>query len=213
MNGILRIIPLLLCFTVLVSVGGAYATWKYAALGPAEDDFEVSVPIADFEYPPEEILPGGDNDIEVELGGNHFALIDLILNERIKGYGLNYSDSVVLHKYLDRQEVVYSNQKVSGGNLKFILDPKNNTHGLYYCLTKISDTEYHAYTFPIDYLESAAQTGAEIIAYKTLLIKTDDWDATLSYEGYAKVKSLSSLDVSSDPNCIPYSIDISTWHK
>ena len=82
-----------------------------------------------------------------------------------------------------------------------------------YCLTKISDTEYHAYTFPIAYLESAAQTGAEIIAYKTLLIKTDDWDATLSYEGYAKVKSLSSLGVSSDPNCIPYSIDISTWHK
>lgn len=99
-----------------------------------------------FEYPPEEILPGGEME-DAELGESHFALIDLILNERDKGYGLNYSNNVVLHRYLKNQPVVYSNQKVSGGNLKFILDPKNNTHGLYYCIEKVSDTEYYIYLF------------------------------------------------------------------
>ena len=36
--------------------------------------------------------------------------------------------------------------------------------------------------------------------------------ATTSYLGYAKVKSLSSLGESADPNTIAYSIDVTTWH-
>ena len=207
-----RFLSLLILLISVCSVGGVFATWKYATFGPSPNDIQISVPINDFEYKAEEILPGGDN-INAELGKDHHELIMLILNERDKGYGLNYSNNVVLHQYLKRQEVVYSNQKVSGGNLKFIIDPKNNTHGLYYCIQKISDTEYHAYTYASDYLESASRTGEEILVYKTLLIKTDDWDATFSYEGYAKVKSLSNLGVSSDPNTTPYSIDVSTWHK
>ena len=42
-----------------------------------------------FEYPPEQILPGGDTQ-EAPLGQNHLALIELILNERDKGYGLPF---------------------------------------------------------------------------------------------------------------------------
>ena len=208
-----RMLPMLLCVAVLLSVGGVYATWTYAELSPQPAEQAIGVSLSVFDYPPEEILPGGDqNDDPVELGQDHFVLIDLILNERQKGYGLNYSNNVVLHRYLEDNRVVYSNQKVSGGNLKFILDPKNNTHGLYYCVEKISDTEYYAYTFSDDALATAAGSSAEITAYRTTLVKTDKWNATTSYLGYAKVKRLSELGESADPNTIAYSIDVSTWH-
>ena len=204
------VLPILFLMTVLC-IGGVYATWTYSQLPPSPAEQTMGLSLMVFEYPPEQILPGGDTQ-EAPLGQNHLALIELILNERDKGYGLNIKDNVVLHQYLKRQPVVYSNQKVSGGNLKFILDPKNNTHGLYYCLEKVSDTEYYAYTFSTDALSTASGTNLEIEAYRTTLLKTDKWRATTSYVGYAKVERLSDLGVSADPNTISYSIDVSTWH-
>ena len=201
----------LLCLFVIVSIGGVFATWKYAEIPTASVEQSVNLSLSVFTYPPEEILPGGTME-EAELGMDHFGLIDLILNERSKGYGLNYSDNTILHKYLDRQTVVFSNQKVSGGNLKFILDPKSNTHGLYHCVEKISETELYAYTFSTDALATAGGSNVEILVYRTTLAKTDRWRATTSYAGYAKTKSLRDLDVSADPNTIAYSIDVSTWH-
>ncbi len=201
----------LICLMLVLSTGGVYATWLYAEGSPQPAEQIMGLSLAVFEYPPEEILPGGEME-EAELGGDHYGLIDLILNEKQKGYGLNINDRVVLHQYLKNQKVVYSNQKVSGGNLKFILDPKNNTHGLYYCLEKVSDTEYYAYTFSTDALATASGSSAEIVAYRTTLLKTDKWRATTSYLGYAQTKSLSALGESADPNTIAYSIDVSTWH-
>ena len=207
-----RSLSLLLCLLVIFSIGGVFATWHYAELSPQSVSTDVNVSLSLFEYPPEEILPGGDLE-EAPLGENHFALIDLILNERNKGYGLNINNNVLLHQYLRKQPVVYSNQKVSGGNLKFILDPKNNTHGLYYCLEKKTDTLYYAYTFSTDALATNGGSDSEIVAYRTNLEKTDKWYATVSYMGYAQTKSLRDLDVSADPNTIGYSIDVSTWHS
>lgn len=149
--------------------------------------------------------------MESVLGGNHYVLVDLVLNESNKGYGLNISNNVVLHKYLKQQPVVYSNQKVSGGNLKFILDPQNNTHGLYYCVEKVTDTEYYCYTFSTDALATAAGSDVMIPAFRTTLVKTDYWRAAVSYLGNVKTASLSSLGVSADSQAIKYSIDVSTW--
>lgn len=202
----------LLCLVTVFSVGGVYATWAYAEISPTPAEQGMNVSLNVFDYPPEEILPGGDNDEELTLGENHYVLIDLIFNESNKGYGLNISDNALLHQCLKKQPVVFSNQKVSGGNLKFILDPKNNTHGLYFCLEKVSDTEYYAYTFSTDELSTASGTNIEIAAYRTTLVKTDEWRATKSYLGYAGVKRLSEFGVSADPQCIQYSIDVSTWH-
>ncbi len=201
----------LIALMLIFSVGGVYATWLYAEGSPEPVEQTVSLSLSLFEYPPEEILPGGELE-EAPLGEDHFGLIDLILNENKKGYGLNINNNVVLHKYLKSDGVAYSNQKVSGGNLKFILDPKNNTHGLYYCLEKVTDTLYYAYTFSTDALSSAGGSNVEIVAYRTNLEKTDKWRATTSYLGYAKTKSLSDLGVSADPNTIEYSIDMSSWH-
>lgn len=204
------LLPLLLLL-ILFSIGGVYAVWVYAELPAAPAEQTIACSILAFEYPPETILPGGEIE-ESELGENHYYLIDLILNESNKGYGLNYSDNVALHKYLNDDGVVYSNQKISGGNLKFILDPKNDTQGLYYCLEKVSDTEYYAYTFSTNELLNVGGLDMEMVVYRTTLLKTDEWEATTSYMGYAKAKSLNNLGASADPNTIPYSVDMSTWH-
>lgn len=46
-----RILPLLLCFLVILSIGGVYATFKYTEdfVNPAQTDLQTSV--ADFDYP------------------------------------------------------------------------------------------------------------------------------------------------------------------
>lgn len=205
-----RFLPILLCIITLLSTGGVYATWLYAENSPSPVSQDLSLSLSIFEYPPEEILPGGEME-EAQLGKNHFALIELILNESSKGYGLNYGNNVLIHRYLRDDRFIFSNQKVSGGNLKFILDPKNNTHGLYYCIEKVSDTEYYAYTFSVDELSSASGSNVEIVVYRTTLKKETKWVATTSYLGYAKTKSLRDLDVSADPNTIAYSIDATSW--
>ena len=116
-------LPLLsLMLAVILTVGGVYATWTYSLDYSELDTEEIGITLSVFDYPPEEILPGGEME-DAELGGDHFALIDIILNEKDKSYGLNINNNVLLHQYLRKQKVVYSNQKVSGGNLKFILDP------------------------------------------------------------------------------------------
>ncbi|MBR2454308.1 MAG: hypothetical protein IKB35_04830 [Clostridia bacterium] len=207
-----RILVLFILIIAVISTGGVYATWRFAADSPHEQQVDVGITLDVFDYKPEEVLPGGELE-EAPLGENHFALIDLILNESNKGYGLNYSPSVLLHEYLEDQRVVFCNQKVSGGNLKFILDTKNNTHGLYYCIEKISDTEYYAYTFSEGELATASGSSVEILAYRTILVKTDKWRATTSYIGHASVKSLREFGVSAASNSIVYSIDVTTWHQ
>ena len=208
-----RGLPIFLVLILALSVGGVYAVWTYYDEPIESQDGAMGVNISVFDYTPEEILPGGDVEIP-DIGQNHHVLIDLILNESNKGYGLNYSDNVVLHKYVERQGVAYSNQKVSGGNLKFILDPKNNTHGLYYCVEWVSETQYYAYTFSSDELTMHAGTETEIVAYRTVFVKeSGEWIATTSHYGKAKTRPLDDLGVSADPNTVPFSIDVSTWHN
>lgn len=140
------------------------------------------------------------------------GLIERILNEKDKSYGLNVNANGVLHKYLKNDGYIFSNQKVTGGNLKFVLDVKNNTYGLYYCLEKKSDTEYHCYTFSVDALASVGGSAAEMEVYRTKLIKTDKWRATVSHLGKAKTKRLSDMGASADSNSLAYSIDMGSWY-
>ena len=205
----MRMLTLILALVALMSVGGVYATWIYVGAPITPVDQNVDVSILEFNYPPEEVLPGGGNE-QAPIGQNHLALIDLILNDL--DYGLNYGSKKVLHNYLEDEGAVYSNQKVSGGNLRHLLNPTDNTHKMYYCLEKMSDTVYYAYTFSMDDLSTAGGSTVEIVAYRTVLEKTDKWYATTSYYGQALTKTLRDLGTSADSNAIPYSIDMSTWH-
>ncbi len=207
-----RYIIILLCLITALSVGGVYATWKYSESSPTPKEQNIGLSLSVFEYTPEEILPGGsENTGEVQLGQNHFAVVDLIVNSAGNGYSLNNSNSL-LHNLLEDKPAVYSNQKTSGGNLKFILDPQNNTHNLYYCLQKVTDTLYYAYTFNIDDLSTAGGTDLEIPVYRTSIEKTDSWKATVSHIGYAKIVRLSDIGVSSASHTLDYSVDYISWH-
>ena len=207
-----RLFFLYMGIIALLSTGGVFATWQYAngAIPPTSEI--ISISLGEFEFAPEQILPGGDV-VDSELGENHLWLIDLILNENGKDYGLNYAPNGVLHSYLKNEGVVFCNQKTSGGNLKFILDTKYNTHKLYYCLEKKSDTEYYCYTFGTDALSSVGGSAAEMEVYRTILVKTDKWRSTTSSRGLAKTKLLSSMGASASSGSILYSIDVTTWHS
>ena len=206
----IKYFSLLLCLLTILSIGGAFATWKYADLSADEVNQDLSLSLSVFEYPPEQILPGGDTE-QAQLGENHLKLVELVLWEDKKGYGLNINNNVLIHQYLKNNKVVYSNQKISGGNLKFILDPHNNTHGLYYCVEKIDNSLYYVYTFDVDELATASGTTEYITVYRTSLVKTDEWRSTVSYLGIAQTKSLSSMGVSADSQSLRYSIDVTTW--
>ena len=202
-RSIVRYMAFLCSLFVLASVGGVFATWYYTYETAPNAQENLSVSLSEFEWKPEEILP-----TESEIGENHMALIELILNENNKGYGLNYDNKHVLEGYLDKYGLVFSNQKVSGGNLKFVSDETNQ---LYYCVEKISDTMYYAYTFSFGDLNSVKGTATVMPVYRTVLEKTDKWRAPRSYFGYAQTKLLRAFGAENTPGTLEYSIDVSTW--
>lgn len=200
-----RYLMLLCCLSILASVGGVFATWYYAQSTVADVNQGVGVSLSDFVWEPEEILP-----TESKIGENHLVLIELILNESNKGYGLNYDNKQVLESYLNRYGIIFSNQKTSGGNIKFVSDESEQ---LYYCIEKISDTMYYAYTFSYNDLNSAKGTVTLIPVYRTVLEKTDIWRSPRSYFGYAQTKRLNQIvsNASNVSGTLAYSIDPSTW--
>ena len=46
---ILRFLPLLVCFLIIITVGGTYATWKYANFGPSPQKVEITVNMDEFD--------------------------------------------------------------------------------------------------------------------------------------------------------------------
>ncbi len=46
---IFRFLPLLVCFLIIITVGGTYATWKYANLGPSPQKVEITVDMDEFD--------------------------------------------------------------------------------------------------------------------------------------------------------------------
>lgn len=202
-RSIARYMAFLCSLFILASVGGVFATWYYTYETVQNTQEDLSVSLSEFEWKPEQILP-----TESEIGENHLALIELIMNESDKGYGLNYDSKQVLEGYLDRYGLVFSNQKVSGGNLKFVSD---ETDQLYYCVEKISDTMYYVYTFSVSDLNAVKGTATAMPAYRTVLEKTDKWRAPRSYFGYAQTNLLRTFGFENVPGTLSYSIDVRTW--
>lgn len=202
-RSILRYTSLLCCLLLLTTVGGVFATWHFAETPAKTVIDDVGITLSEFVWKPVEILP-----TESEIGENHLALIELVLNENEKGYGLNFDSKNVLEGYLNKYGVVFSNQKTSGGNLKFVSDETNQ---LYYCIEKISDTIYYAYSFSRNDLSMAIGTYTAIPVYRTILEKTDKWEAPRSYFGYAQTKPLRDMNADNASGTLAYSIDVSTW--
>ena len=209
MRKLLLILGILLCFTV----GGVYATWKYAGFSPksTEDKLPVALNLFDF---PEHVLPGG-GEVEKEEGHNHYGLIELILNT--SDYALNKGASQ-LPNYLEQNKYLHCNQKTSGMNVKFVLNPTKvpETGNLYYCLEYVSENKFYCYTFDMEELES--QIGTEIVVYRTALEKINGkWDDTTSVKGYATAEELGEgalSNISAYPQYdVKCSIDVANWHS
>ena len=197
-KGIIRYMAFVCALLILFSIGGVFAIWVYVRDHVEEAGGDLSVALNEFAWKPVDILP-----TESELGKNHLALIELILNENNKGYGLNYDKKHVLEQYLNSEGIVFSNQKTTSGNLKFVSD---ETKQLYYCIVKISETEYYAYTFAKADVASAMGSNTKIPVYRTILQKTNRWEAPKSYFGYAKTASLRSFGASNVSGELAYSI-------
>lgn len=202
-RSIMRYTAFLCSLLLLSSVGSVFAMWHYADDNVVNVEEGLSVSLSEFEWKPQQILP-----TESEIGENHLASIELILNEKNKGYGLNYDNKHVLEDYLNSEGIIFSNQKTTGGNLKFASDETNQ---LYYCIEKISDTMYYAYTFTYTDLNSTKGTSSVMPVYRTVLEKTDIWRAPRSYFGYVQTKLLRDFGVENLSGTLAYSIDPSTW--
>lgn len=183
-------VMLCLVFSIfsLMTASGVYAIWRFSEESAATAKADVDVFLSEFEYAPEELLPGGD--IQATLGENHLALITKIV-EDLK-YGLNSDSKTVIHDTLKNPgDVIYCDQKVTGGNLKHVmLDGLPAAERLYFVITKISNTEYH--TFTMKYADMlATPAGSPVKAYKTVMVKDGAgvWKATLSYVGEANVNA------------------------
>lgn len=199
---VLKLIPTM-CLILVMSLSGVYATWRYAVLKIPTTHENLNWSMTLFEYAPEEILPGGGTEV-APMGKNHYSLIEKVLNEA--SYGLNATKKPIIHGLLTKPgDVVYCNQTVQGGNLKhMLLDAAEGAEFLYFVITEISDTEYHAFTFVEDAL--SGPYGSEIEVYKTVMVCGDNgiWTAPNSYKGYAKIN---------EPVVVSRGIDVTSWRQ
>ena len=194
------ILPMLICVSLL-SMNFVCASWSFSDLPIESAHGEIDPTLRAFEYNPEEVLPGGDV-IAPSLGENHLKMIYNLVNE--PDYGLNATKKPIIHNLLvDSGDLVYSNQSVTGGNLKHLMpDFSTETEKLYFVIEKASNTEYNAYTLLASDLVMPIDTY--ILVYKTIMKKDNagKWAATTSYIGYARVNS---------PGIVGRAIDVSTW--
>ena len=196
-------------FFILLSLiisSGVFCSWIYLQPTESVSYTEHSLSMGDFHYAPDEVLPDGDKD--TELGTNHMSLIELILYEKDKGYGININKKPIVHNYLvNVGDVIYCDQHTTGGHLKFLLIDNDPVNKLYFCIEKVSGTEYIAYTFLYDELDAARIGQDSILVYKTILLKEDGvWDADRSYIGEAPIIAVSNSDIGK-------SIDVTRWHS
>lgn len=197
-NGIKAVALMLI--VVCSSVSVVFAYWQYSHLAPDLADGAVTSAISVWDYSPEEIVP--DDDTSSSLGENHLDLIEMIVNQA--SYGLNATKKPIIHNYLKKPgDVIYCNQNVQGGNLKHLMiDSTTTADRLYFVVTEISDTEYHAFT--LKYADITNNPlGTRVAVYKTVMLKENGvWEAKFSYYGTAEVN---------DPGVVSRAIDVTTW--
>ena len=195
----IRALALILMIVMCACTVSVYAAWSFATDTPDSTQSGLSIGIIAFEYTPDVILPGDQN--ATNLHTNHYNLINSIVNH--VDYGLNASKKPIIRKLLeDGAGVVYSDQSVSGGNLKHMLLNTSDVEALAFVVQYSTATEFIAYTF-VKNEADRDNIGNYITVYKTVIEKKSTrWEATTSYKGEAKVF---------DPGIVESSIDVTTW--
>ena len=178
-------LTLLLAAVILTfSIAGVFASWNYATADANSEHTNLVAGLEVFAYKPEEVLPGVEMN---QIGQNHQTVIERVVDD-VK-YGLNSTHKPIIKDLLldDGAGVVYSQQHVTGGNLKKLVAGVSSVDALEFAVEYIDDNTFAIYTFSKLKLNSAAE-GDYIDTYKTFLVKSNGvWDATICYIGTAPV--------------------------
>ena len=178
-------ISMLLALLSTMLITSVFASWVYSAYPPTDKDMGLGLSLIEFVYKPEEVLPGHEVGY---LDQNHQEVIYNI-TDHIK-YGLNYQDKPLLTNYLNQNGIVYSNQKATGGNLKFLGD---ESESLMWVIEKDTDTIYYIYTFEEEQVTSS-NLNLLITVYKTKCVYKDGlWQNERAYVGEAPIAMVSGI--------------------
>ena len=194
---------LLLSLSIGICLPSAYALWSYTkGVDEVECDID-TISLGEFIYLPEEVLPGDKES--TNLHENHLELLINIIDHL--DYGLNATKKPIVRNLLeDGAAVVYSNQNVSGGNLKHMLLDSSDVENLMFCVEYSTDTEYNVYTFSSLKVNSA-NVNVYIDVYKSIVqYNGTKWEAVRSFYGTAMIDAVYTFDHQQ-----VVSIDVKTW--
>ena len=183
---------LAMLIALLLSIGGVNAQWFYFDTTANLDiSQELEYTLSEYQFGPEVVLP----DKEAALGENHHAVVTNVTDHI--SYGLNADGKKSIVKKLIFEEgyrVVYSQQKVSNGNLKQMLVSGDGSGKVQFAVAYQSYDCLITYTFLDTYLDSeSASQGKLIDVYKTETVydlTQEKWIAARSYLGTAPVKRI-----------------------
>jgi hypothetical protein len=198
-----RYFAALLCFMMMLSFGGVFATWQFASSGPTPAYLDIAMRLGEFNWAGSGDLPTYD-----EIGENHLELINQIINH--PDHGLNKSGSYLNDQIKDRQDgglgwsggrntlgsmaVTQSNELdeifgLSAINLDFLIYFESST--VYYIFTT---GEYLGERGEINFWGNNSKPGNPAVPigesiypiYRTKVVKTSGtWAATETKVGYA----------------------------
>ena len=197
-------LALLLCFAMLLSVGGVYATWSYTNSGPMPKDHELSIRLGEFNW-----AGSGDLPTDDAIGENHLSLIEQIINH--PEHGLNKSKSYLNKQIEDRQDggIGWSGGRDTLGSMAVTQSEELedifglNAFALDFLIQFKSGTEYYIFTTgvylgergEINWLGTGNKTpgnpttpiGQPISPiYRTRVVKQNGvWTAVETTKGYA----------------------------
>lgn len=177
------------------------ATWFYSE-GYIEDQISgINLGLSVVEYPPAEILPNTAED--TANGVNQAEMMDILSGD--VNNGLN-SNKGTLEKLVIQDGIVYSDQKVQGGNLKNLFQAASVAN-LVFVMQYSTNTEIFCYTFGEDDRTSGTPDETKIVVYKTVYRKNSSnrWEGVHAYKGYATVVYVSKISKNS--------IDVTSWRE
>ena len=184
-----KFMALIVCVICMCCISGVYAVWTY--LGPANAiESEKGVTISEFGYAVEEVVPGGGGEVDdsnVEVGQNHYNMINSIVNHLKYGLNTTGNQPIIHNKLTYDGAVLYCEDNVQGGNLKALfVNTADNAERVFFVIHRESATEYQIYTLLDRDLDKGVGTRIEV--FKTLAEKKDGkWETTVSYKGTAQI--------------------------
>lgn len=199
-----RVLSVICCCLLLVSIGGAYGLWHYTVGTPDAKAVNLSIKLGQFNWAGSGELP--DDSL---VGENHISLIDQIINH--PQHGLNKSGSYLNDEIAERKKggLLWSGRDTLGSMAVTQSEELSQIFGLAavnleFLIQFKSDTEYYIFTTGVDLGERGeinsflgtnktpgkptTPIGENIYPiYRTRVVKTNGvWAAVETKEGYAK---------------------------